>query len=396
MPESASCGFCQFIEDCAGGDPTGKQFLVFARNAKREMSSTEKGGEDVIYAYVDGCGGSRNVDSKWDGVSAYDLKDLDALTAVASGVSVARIVADSEGSDVVNTNEVDSNNAKCSTPDVMCIDVYAPVKCENECTYSNLCFALTAQQLNCCPIPDEDTACITLSDPITCADGCVYENECFAVAAGFNITNCLREPYDGDKKLVFLITFTERNEMATIIEQIQNAYSEFILEIELLSAVGIGIVEFDIKKISKMDAMSLLQDFEGIKTVEEDSIVSIDNISEQDDGTVDVMCIDVYAPVKCENECTYSNLCFALTAQQLNCCPIPDDDTACITLSDPITCADGCVYENECFAVAAGFNISTCLREPIKETTSGSIGGFVVSLWTSGFVFSAAAKMTIM
>jgi len=127
----------------------------------------------------------------------------------------ARIVADSEGSNVVNTDEVDNNDAKCSTPDVnaVCDDDYAPVKCENDCIYSNLCWARAAQQLKCCPIPDEDIACPTIYDPITCADGCAYENDCYAEAAGFKLTTCVREPikettendnsYGGDQKLVF-------------------------------------------------------------------------------------------------------------------------------------------------------------------------------------------------
>jgi len=324
----------------------------------------------------------------------------------------ARIVADSEGSDVVNTDEVDSNDAKCSTPDVMCIDLYAPVKCENDCTYSNLCFALAAQQLKCCPIPDEDITCPMIYDPITCADGCAYENDCYAEAAGFKLTTCVREPikettennnsYGGDQKLVFLITFTDEHEMAAIVEQIQTTYSEYLLDIRLLSAVGIGIVEFDITKISNMDAKSLLQNIEGIKTVEEDSIVSINNINDEvkETGDVhtkcstpaDVMCEMIYAPVKCENDCTYSNLCFAFTAQQSKCCPVPDKDITCPMIYDPTTCANGCVYENDCSASAAGFQLKTCVR----GVGSGSIGGFVVSLWTSGFVFAVAVKMTIM
>jgi len=58
--------------------------------------------------------------------------------------------------------------------------------------------------------------------------------------------------------------------MAAIVDQIQTTYSEYLLDIRLLSAVGIGIVEFDITKISNMDTKSLLQNIEGIKTVEED------------------------------------------------------------------------------------------------------------------------------
>jgi len=159
----------------------------------------------------------------------------------------ARIVADSEGSNVVNTDEVDNNDGKCSPPNgVFCTAEYAPVKCENDCTYSNLSCARAAQQLKCCRIPD-----------------------------------------------------------------------------------------------------------------------------------VNVMCMNLHAPVKCENDCTYSNLCFAVAAQQLKCCPISDEDIACPTIYDPITCADGCAYENDCYAEAAGFKLTTCVREPIKETTENdnSYGG---------------------
>jgi len=198
----------------------------------------------------------------------------------------ARIVADSEGSNVVNTDEVDNNDGKCSPPDgVFCTAEYAPVKCENDCTYSNLCWARAAQQLKCCRIPDVNVMCMNLYAPVKCENDCTYSNLCFAFAA--QQLKCCRIPDDN------------------------------------------------------------------------------------------VMCMTLYAPVKCENDCTYSNLCFAVAAQQLKCCPIPDEDIACPTIYDPITCADGCAYENDCYAEAAGFKLTTCVREPIKETTENdnSYGG---------------------
>jgi len=144
---------------------------------------------------------------------------------VASDVSVPRIIADSDGNDVMNTDEVDSNDTKCSTPDAMCAKIYAPVKCENDCTYNNLCLAESAQQLNCCEmiyapvtceddstydnlchaesaqqlnccqIPDENTACIERYAPVKCENDCTYDNLCLAESA--QQSNCCPVPDEG-------------------------------------------------------------------------------------------------------------------------------------------------------------------------------------------------------
>jgi len=198
----------------------------------------------------------------------------------------ARIVADSVGSNVVNTDEVDNNDAKCYFKrEGFCTADVAPVKCENDCIYHNLCKAPAAQRSKCCRIPNDYYSCNTVYAPVKCEKDCIYSNLCLARAA--QQLKCCAIPDDNG------------------------------------------------------------------------------------------MCMNLYAPVKCENDCTYSNLCFAVAAQQLKCCPIPDEDIACPTIYDPITCADGCAYENDCYAEAAGFKLTTCVREPIKETTENdnSYGG---------------------
>jgi len=79
--------------------------------------------------------------------------------------------------------------------------------------------------------------------------------------------------------LRFLITFTENvTDPNTVTQKIQNSIlSEYITNIQLLGATGIGIIDFGDANIDAKMAMQLLKRVDGVATVELDSVVGIIN-----------------------------------------------------------------------------------------------------------------------
>ena len=98
-------------------------------------------------------------------------------------------------------------NDKCKKDkDVVCPAIFDPVVCDNGKTYSNQCFATADCATGCVPAGTTasatstsaaapgggDILCLDIYDPVICNDGQVYGNACYARAAGAH--GC--KPYD--------------------------------------------------------------------------------------------------------------------------------------------------------------------------------------------------------
>ncbi|GFH50280.1 predicted protein [Chaetoceros tenuissimus] len=216
---------------------------------------------------------------------------------------------------------VDATECPKGSTDVLCIEIYDPVKCgiNFECVYDNQCFAtaasneFTAETCKkvplCPPESSNDEACIGVFDPVKCSGEnieCEYSNQCFATTASSNFTA------------------------------------------DTCNKVWVNpLVNPNCPGSSNDEA-----------------------------------CIAIFDPVKCNSEnmeCQYSNQCFATTASSNftaetcnKICPISSSRLTCLETYDPVICGE-CEYDNQCFAEAASiyFTSETCNTVINTESTSG-------------------------
>lgn len=206
-------------------------------------------------------------------------------------------------------------------PDIACFYDYNPVKCPDECVYSNACQATAAGQAGCCPTPDEGIFCPAEYAPTTCADGCEYDNDCLAMAAGQDMKKCgVVGPKCG----------TNTCEVG-----------------EVCCNENCGICS--------PPGGFCSQEYCCPKPRE------------------DIICYGKYAPVVCADGCEYDNDCLAQAAGQTSCnpssssCPEPVYYIDCGDGYNPVTCSGGCEYDNACLARAAGQDMRTCNRGPCVD-----------------------------
>jgi len=75
------------------------------------------------------------------------------------------------------------------------------------------------------------------------------------------------------KEIQYVITFDADADSNTVIQTIQEGLYQYILNVQLLSAINIGIINFDASVINEETGQELLSNIDGVQTVELDTIV---------------------------------------------------------------------------------------------------------------------------
>jgi len=91
--------------------------------------------------------------------------------------------------------------------------------------------------------------------------------------------------------LRFLITFEETSDPNVVLQKIQDNFSAFVTNVQLLGAVKVGIVDFDASNeaMSAPTAQELLTKIDGVNTVELDSIVVDFDSTVNDETTIEAL-----------------------------------------------------------------------------------------------------------
>ncbi|CAB9501963.1 expressed unknown protein [Seminavis robusta] len=240
---------------------------------------------------------------------------------------------------------------------VACAPEGDPVKCGLGAEeFDNMCLANAGGYTpsRCypaaCTDPNPNIACATESNPVTCGDlPCQYDSYCQAEAAGFPPTACYAAncPAPSDS-------------VACTLE-----FDPYICLVD-----GTGLCQYSNGCLATASG----QDLESGDCVRQVNIPG-NNVNACPTFPGSITCDFDFNPIRCLDECYYTNYCEADAAVttsghdirdpavcQSVSCDLPDPDTVCTTDENPVVCYPlGCYYSNMCLAVAAGQDELSCI-----------------------------------
>lgn len=244
--------------------------------------------------------------------------------------------------------------------DILCADIWDPVICDDGQVYSNSCYAFQQCATGCVPYDDggpitvtsaisecpRNISCPDVWNPVICNDGQIYSNKCYARM--YCATGCVS--YDDG-----IIAANAKKG-------------------GFWPCGGFGIECLDVwDPVVCDDGQTYSNLCYAHRACATGCEPLGDVVTAAGGGSKcprDMSCPDVYDPVECSDGQVYSNKCYAFVYCATGCHSYDDGgavaggrigggfwgcggDILCLDVWDPVICDNGQVYSNSCYALKA-------------------------------------------